>query len=203
MWNKNTYLVSVFAFTVELPVLAHLGAELVHVRRRRRELIVQRQVIETLLEHVALLLVLIGLSERVIRLVGLRNESCSRLEEGKRLRVILEGGLLGLLLGGGLDVLLGFNGSLKLLALLNRYRRVDVEGSASRKSYRIETIVRSGSQRKEVAVALGVVRVLVRGLVLVGSLEVGRLETDVVGVVIMADLASEVQIQLIDLVARN
>ena len=142
-----TYLITVFAFTVELPVLAHLSTELVHVRSRGRELIVQGEVIETL-EHVALLLAsILTLRTGITELVSLRHESSCRFEERNRLRVVLERGLLLLLiLGGGLDVLLGLDGGLKLLAFLNGYRCADIERATSRESYSFGAVVGNGSE---------------------------------------------------------
>ena len=43
MINKSTYLISEFALSVELKVLAEFSSELVHIRSAWSELFVQRQ----------------------------------------------------------------------------------------------------------------------------------------------------------------
>ena len=158
-----TYLVAIFAFTVELPVLAHLSAELVHVGSRRSEFIVKRQVVETLFEHVALLLATsFALRILVLILVSLRHEGSCRFEEGDCVRVVLERGLLlSHILFGSFAVLLGLNTRLKLLTFLDGYRCVDIKRATSRESYRFEAVVGSGCKSREIVVALRIVRVLI------------------------------------------
>ena len=83
-------------------------------------------------EHVAFLLAgILTLRAGITKLVSLRHEGSCRFEERNCLRVVLERCLLMLLILcrglATLAVLLRLDGRLKLLALLNGYRRVDVE----------------------------------------------------------------------------